>query len=224
MSNNLYEKLKELIDRKWELNRIGGCIKHDKNKRAEFEKILDEYNKTDELIEHIRRNCLISPLKLAEIISKQENDEYKLKIFRELDENYDGTSYTGRFIACYLNSENEFFDSNEQPRIYKSLSSNEEYTNNTLSSVDFGKLLSSLTGNTNYVISTSNELSFIPTLAPSLYLENINFTNLVVYERIDNTIRRQFQTIAENYVKQYLEQIDVDEFLAEIDNQETKTF
>ena len=224
MSNNLYQKLKDLVDRKWELNRIGGCIKHDKAKRAEFERILEEYNQTEELIEHIRRNCFISPLKLAEIISQQENEEYKLKIFRELDKNHDGTtSYSGRFIACYLNSQNEFFESNEQPRIYKSLSGNEEYINNTLLHEDFDKFLSSLTGNTNYVISTSNELSFVPTLAPSFYLENINFTNLMVYGMLDNTIRRKFQTVAEDYVKQYLEQINADEFLAKIDNQEERT-
>ena len=221
MSNNLYQKLKDLVNRKWELNKIGACIKHDKNKKAEFEKILKEYNKADELIEQIRRNCFISPLKLATIISKQEDDEFRLKIFRELEKDAEGEiNYTGRFIACYLNSENEFFDSNEQPKVYKSLSGNEEYINNTLSSEEFKKLLHSLTGNTKYVISTSNELSFIPALAPSFYLENINFTNLLVYGRIDKAIRNQFQTTAEYYIKQYLEQINADEFLSKLDTQE----
>lgn len=224
MTNNLYDKLTELIDKKWELNRVGGCIKHDKDKKTEFEKILKEYNETDELIEQIRRNCVVSPLKLAEIISKQENEEYKLKIFREIDKNDDGTtSYTGRFIACYLNSENEFFSSNKQPTIYKNLVGDEEYTNNTLSPAEFQNLLSSLTGKTKYVLSTSNELSFIPTLAPSFYLENINFINSIVYGRVDNIVSREFQETAEDYVKHYLEQINVDEFLSNIDNCEEKS-
>ena len=76
MNNSLYKKLKELVDRQWEIKRVGGYIKHDKTKRAEFEKLLEEYNKNDETIEQIRRNCFISPLVLEKIISKQEDQEY----------------------------------------------------------------------------------------------------------------------------------------------------
>lgn len=223
MSKNLYQKLKELIDRQRELNRIGGWIKHDKNKKVEFEKFVAEYKENDALIEQIRRNCFISPLKLAKIISEQENDEFKLKIFRERDEDYESkTSYfTGRFIACYLNSKNEFFNSNEGPRTYKSLFGQEEYINNELPCDRFEELIQSFKDNTNFIILTSNQV--LPTLAPSSYLENVNFIDLLVYGRVADIIRQQFQTTAEKYVERYLEQINADEILLKQDAQEEKT-
>ena len=91
----------------------------------------------------------------------------------------------------------------------------EEYTNNTLSHEDFEKFVESIKEGNCYVVSTSDELTFIPTLAPSFYLENINFTNLLVYGRVDDTICHHFQGIANEYMKTYLEQIDAEEFLSQ---------
>lgn len=216
MKNNLYEKLTELVDRQWELKGLAGYIKHDKSKRDEYEKMVEEYNKNDEIIERIRKGCFITPLKLAEIISEQEKRNYVLKIFRETDKNTLGESYyTTRFVACYLNDASEYFNFNENPIIHQSLlgDQTEEYTNNSLSKDEYRKLYFSLNDENSIVISTSEDISFIPGLAPSSYLEGVNFTNVFVYGRVDNIICYDFQNKAKEYVKTYLEQIDAEEFL-----------
>ena len=215
MGNNLYEKLIRLVDRQWELRGLAGYIKHDKSKRSEYEAYVEEFNKNDEIIEQIRKGCFITPLKLADIISEQEKKQYKLKIFRETNENAVGeTYYTTRFIAGYLNEKSEYFDFNENPVVYQSLNGDrtEKYTNNSLSKEEYKKLYYSLIDENSFVISTSEDISFIPGLAPSLYLEGVNFTNLFVYGRTDDIISYDFQKMAKDYVKKYLEQIDAEEF------------
>ena len=216
MENNLYQVLKDLVDRQWDIKKVGGYIKHDKEKQDEFKKLVEEYHRNDAIIENIKDNYAITPLKLAEIISQSENDEYRLKIFREIVKNSKGEDcYSGRFMACYLNSQNEFFNSNENPNIHKSLGSDrsEQYTNNTLSHEDFEKLIISLKGNSKYIISNNDELTFVMTLAPSAYLEVTNFTNLIIYGRVYTIVSDNFQKTAKHYVKQHLEKINAEEFL-----------
>jgi len=222
VKNNLYEKLTKLVDRQWELKRLGGIVKHDLAKRDEYRRIAEEYNNNDESVYYILKNCYITPLKLADIISEQEKDKYVLKIFRETDENPLGeTYYTSRFIICYLNNKNEFFDSNENPIAYHDFLS-EEYINNSLSKENFKKLFYSLTDESLKIVSTHEDISFIPTLSPSFYLDTVNFTDLFVYGKTNDIISRDFQEKAKEYMKTYLEQIDAEEFLSKATEEENE--
>ena len=222
MKNNLYEKLTELVDRQWELKGLAGIIKQDVAKREEYRKIAEEYNKNDETIYYILKNCYITPHKLAEIISEQEKKQYVLKIFRETDENALGeTYYTSRFIICYLNNKNEFFDSNENPIAYQDFLS-EEYINNSLSKENFKQLFYSLTEENSKIVSTHEDISFIPTLSPSFYLDTVNFTDLFVHGKTNGIISRDFQEKAKKYMKTYLEQINAEEFLSKEEEKNEK--
>ncbi|MBQ8909224.1 MAG: hypothetical protein IJY90_02955, partial [Clostridia bacterium] len=60
MQNNLYRKIKQLVDRKYELKRLGGIIKFDKTKRAEYEQYCIQYQQIENTLDYIIKNCVIS--------------------------------------------------------------------------------------------------------------------------------------------------------------------
>ena len=219
MVNNLYRKIKQLVARQWELKRIAGIIKHDKDKRAEFEKYATEYNQIDRTLDFIKQNCVISPIDVIDIISKKECENYVLKTFREIDEVDDRSFYTGRFISCYLNNKNKFFDYDKNGVSYDA---DNKYINYAISKDDFKELISSLEKTNSYVVANSEELSFIPAIAPSLYLARINFTKIFI-DGYNDFASYNFQHRIKFELKQYLEEINADEVLAQKDNTEAKT-
>lgn len=222
MQNNLYKTINNLVERKYELKRIGGYIKHDKTKREEFIHMVEEYNKIDETLDYIIHNCFISPLKVAKIISSNCGILHKLKIFTEVGI-HDGKKYsTDRFIACYLNNKNKYFNFDKNGVSFGNLTGipTEKYINYALSKQEFDELVSSLNESNSYILATSSEQSFIPTLFPSAYLEGINFVKLFIYGRVDDFVSLNFQRKIRNDIKQYLENIDSDKFLNQ--NQLTK--
>lgn len=215
MENNLYSKITTLVNRQHDLKRIGGIIKHDKSKRDIFEKYAKEYTQNDETLDYIIKNCFISPLMIAEIISKKEDTPYVLKIFRETDVKDYKTFYTGRFVACYLNQENKFFNYNSNGVASINLNGlpTENYTNYSLPREEFVELALTLPTTNSYVLATSAEQNFIPTLSPSAYLEGVNFTKLFVYGYVSDFVSDKFQKSIKPVIQQHLEEIDADKFL-----------
>ena len=90
----------------------------------------------------------------------------------------------------------------------------EEYINNSLPKERFKKLFYSLTDENSKIVSTHEDMPFIPSLAPSFYLDTVNFTDLFVHGKVGDVIGHDFQKKAEEYMKTYLEQIDAEEFLS----------
>ena len=217
MENNLYSKIATLVERKYQLKRIGGIIKHDKTKREEFEMYAKEYTKIEDTLDYIIKNCYISPMMVADIISVKEDGPYKLKIFRETDVKENHVYYTGRFVACYLNPSNKYYDYAENGKSYKNNLGlpTETYTNYAITKENFAELALSIPTTKSYVIATSSEQTFVPILPPSDYLEVVNFTKLFVYGYVDNFVSDSFQKTIKPEIKQYLETIDADKFLSE---------
>ena len=218
MENNLYQKIEELIDRQWEIKEELCYSRFDSEKKNECEKMKEEYRHNEQVLHSILSEYFISPLKIADIISKQDKKQYVLKIFRETDQNHVGdTYYTSRFIACYLNDENKFFNYKGEGVTRKSLTGikTEKYTNYSLPSDQYEELLNSLSEDNSYILSTSDQLTFIPTLSPSAYLEAVNFIYLFIHGQVNGIVTRGFQRTIKEYVKNYLETIDANEVLKE---------
>lgn len=215
MRNNLYIKIRDSVIRQAELKRKAGNIKFDKTKREEFLKYIEEYNKLDKTLDYIKENCVISPIIVKDIISKKEGKEYVLKTFREYDLLDGKEFYTGRFISCYLNSENKYFSYDKDGRCYHS---NNDYVNYALSKENFEELESSLEETDSYVLARTEELNFIPAIPPTFYLEKVNFTKFFI-NCADEFASFNFQHIIRFELKQYLEEIDADEFLSAINEE-----
>lgn len=219
MKNNLYQTIKYLVDRKWELKKIGGYIKYDKSKRAEYELCAAEYNKIEKTLDFIKQNCFISSQKVAEILSKKHGTQYKLKIFRETGETAGETYYTRNFVICYLNNKNKYFnyDINGVTNVnWRGLPDAETLVNYSLSREQFKEMFMSLGETGAYVLTTYRELNFVLTLQPSAHLESVNFLNLFLYGSVDDFVSSDFQHLIKPAIKQYLEQIDADEFLGKM--------
>ena len=150
-------------------------------------------------------------------ISVKEDGPYKLKIFRETDVKENHVYYTGRFVACYLNPSNKYYDYAENGKSYKNNLGlpTETYTNYAITKENFAKLALSIPTTKSYVIATSSEQTFVPILPPSDYLEVVNFTKLFVYGYVDSFVSDSFQKTIKPEIKQYLETIDADKFLSE---------
>ena len=146
MENNLYNKISTLVERKHQLKRIGGIIKHDKTKREEFEMYAKEYTQIEDTLDYIIKNCYISPLMVADIISAKEDCPYKLKIFRETDVKDNRVFYTNRFLACYLNPENKYYNYSENGQTGKNILGlpNEVYVNYAIPKENFTELALSI--------------------------------------------------------------------------------
>ena len=216
MTNNLYRKIKTLTERKYELKRLGGYIKHDEARRKEFESMVEEYQQIESTLDYITKNCVISPLMVEKIISKKEQTDYVLKIFRETKVVDGKTVRTGDFVACYLNRKNKYFDYDVNGLSYKNMFGipTERYTNYDLPSEEFQELVKSLRRTDSYVLATRAEQSFVPTLPPSDYLEGVNFIKFFTCGTADEFVSFNFQHLIRFDLKQYLEDINADEFLS----------
>ena len=216
MQNNLYLKIKSLVDRKYELKKLGGIIKFDKNKQELYQNYAAEYKQIEDTLDFITKNCHISPLMVADIISKKHGMTYVLKIFRETKVVDGRAIYTGNFIICYLNKQNKFFDYEQNGVSFSNRNGlkNETYINYELERKEFMQFLLSITSTNAMILATSAEQSFIPTLFPSSYLEGINFVKLFVYGYVDDFVCDKFQHEIKLYIKEYLEGIDADAFLS----------
>lgn len=221
MQNNLYRKIKQLVDRKYELKRLGGIIKFDKTKRAEYEQYCIQYQQIENTLDYIIKNCVISAQKVAEIISASRGVPYALKIFRETTVHDDKTIYTGDFLACYLSNKNKYFNYDEGGERFRGLTGNGEkrYVNYPLPKEKFKDLRALLGETDSFVLATAREQTFIPVLPPSDYLEKSNFIKLFVYGYVDTFVSDNFQRLIKNDLIQYLEGIDADKFLNGEDTQ-----
>ena len=211
MENNLYDTIKSLVDRKQEIKKIGGIIKHDRSRRSEYEKLADEFNQIEDKLFYIRDNCVISPMKLTELISKKEDKEYRLKIFREICKYRNQPYYTGDFVVCYLDSDNKYFDC-DQDAFSLSFTNEEQYVNYSLSNKQFAELTSSLDNEKSYVLATLKDQDFRPILPPSCYIERINFTRHFIFGYADKFVSDKFMNNVEDVIKGYLEGINAEEF------------
>lgn len=226
MEINLYCEIKRLVDRKYEIKKLAGIIKyemkHDVAKKDEFKKLADEYEKIERTLDYIRKNCFISPLIVAKIITKKEGTPYTLKIFREIGEHNGHKFYTGNFIACYINEQNKYFNYDVDGVCYGNLCGDpkEKYINYPLPSKEFNEVVGSLEKTKAYLLATSKEQSFVPTLATGSYLEGINFIDLLIYGHVSDFICDNFQRSIKSVVKQYLEAIDAEKFLCEFKKDE----
>ncbi len=219
MQNNLYRKIRNSVIRQAELKRKAGIIKFDKTKREEFLRYVEEYNELDKVLDYIKKNCVISPIDVIDIISKKEGKEYVLKTFRETDDRGDGKRfYTGRFISCYLNNTNKFFDYNTNGINYDL---NGDYVSYSLTKEQFNELVSSLEKTYSYVVADYREIDFVPAISPTFYLEKVNFTKIFI-NGYDDFAGYNFQHRIKFELKQYLEEIDADEFLSAKNNDEGK--
>ena len=209
MRRNLYITIRNTVLRQAELKRKAGIIKFDKTKRAEYLKYVNEYKELDKTLDYIMANCVISPITVIDIISKKEGKKYVLKTFRETD-SLDGKEfYTGRFISCYLNSANKYFSYDKDGKYYPYSS---DYVNYALSKENFEELKSSLEQTDSYVLARTEELNFIPAIAPTFYLEKVNFTKFF-RNGADDFASFDFQHRIRFDLQYYLEEIDADKFL-----------
>ena len=218
MQNNLYRVIRNAVYRQDELKRKAGIIKFDKEKREEYLKHIEEYKKLDEVLDYIKENCVISPIDVIGIISKKESKEYVLKTFRETHERDGKTFYTGRFVSCYLNSENKYFSYDTNGKYFHS---SKDYVNYALSKENFEELVSSLEETDSYVLARTEELDFIPAIPPTFYLEKVNFTKFFI-NGADDFVSYDFQHRIRFELQYYLEEIDADKFLSAKNNGEEK--
>ena len=183
---NLYEEIQFLVDERQRLNDLGGRLKYDykcKNPKAvsQFKKVSNQYAVVDKTLKDIEDNYIIDYIKLAEILTHYTGIAYKPRIFRETYMKDGLNYYSGRFVGCYLNKKNEFFD-------YKLPA-----TEVSMGEEDYNKLLNSLDATKSLVFSSSEECSFRP-LVPEYYISPINFIKMFIYGkyRFDDIITRDF--------------------------------
>lgn len=218
MRRNLYITIRNTVLRQAELKRKAGIIKFDKEKREEYLKYVNEYNELDKNLDYIKENCVISPIIVKDIISKKEGKEYVLKTFRETREENGKTFYTTRFISCYLNNTNKFFEYDTNSISYDK---NGDYVSYSVTKDQFDELVSSLEKTDSYVVADYREINFVPAISPTFYLEKVNFTKIFI-NGYDDFASYNFQHRIKFELKQYLEEIDADEFLSALKNDEEK--
>lgn len=210
---NLYWTIKLLYEEKIQLYRAGGKIKFDKEKREEYILMCKRYEQVCESLKALENKYVITCQDLAKIISKNLKQEYKLKIFQETYEKDGKTYYTNRFIACYLNDTNKFFNYDKDAFILNNwgLKQNEVYANYSLTEKEFAELKASLTQTNSYILARSEELNFVPAIPPSCYLEKINFVKNFTRNSFDDFASFNFQHLTKFWLKQELETITPNE-------------
>ena len=158
---------------------------------------------------------------MEKIISKAKGQQYKLKIFRETYTKDGKTYLTHRYIACYLNKSNSYFNYDTDGFELKNLwcPKEETYVNYALDTKEFEEFKKSLEETDSYILSNSDELNFKPALAPSCYLEKINFVKLFTNAWHNEVATDSFQRISKNWIKQELETIILDDTINQNSNE-----
>ena len=222
MGYNLYYTMRRLLEESVKWHRIIGILKFDAEHKAEFKQAIKKYNEVEAKLDYIKENCIISPLMVSKIISKREEREYVLKIFRETDMFDSKCCYTGQFLACYLNSDNKYFDYDIDGKSFVNLNGvkGEQYVNYPLPREQFEELLYSLPSTNSYVLATSEEQTFKPVLPPSSYLEDVNFLEFFTKGRVDDFVSFNLPHRIKYDLKDYLEEIDSDEFFKGMEKKE----
>lgn len=206
---NLYRSIKTLTDEKNKLYRNAGIIKFDKEKRDEYIKMCKRYEQICDMLKEIENKYIITCLDVEKIISKNLKKEYKLKIFRETYEENGNTYYSTRFIACFLNDTNKYFnyDKNGFTLVNLGKKRDEVYPNYDLTEEEFAELKASLTKTDSYTLARSEELNFVPAIPPSCYLEKINFIENFTRNSFDDFASFNFQHLIKFWLKQEIETI-----------------
>ena len=112
---NLYEEIEFLVEERQRLNDLGGRLKYDYKRQIpeaieQFKKASNKYKQVEQRLKYIEDNCVIDYIKLADIITKHTGLVYKPRIFRETYMKDGVNYYSGRFIGCYLNKLNKFYE------------------------------------------------------------------------------------------------------------------
>lgn len=216
MENNLYRAIKMLIEKQKELRRKGVYIKHDKSKRDEFEALVKEYNEIDEALDVIEKEFFISAKMLEQIISKNNKKDYKLKIFREVVTRDEDVFYSYRFLMCYLDENNPFynFESNGRKNISWTGIPEEQYTDFTVDEETFKKIHESLKNpdSESIFLASSEESNFYPCISPSSYIEGVNFIKEITGRSFgESIVSDYFSRIIRDMIKHELEEIKIDD-------------
>ena len=175
--------------------------------REEYQKILSDYNNVRNQLSVIEDRFIISPKDFAEILSKWTDKNYKLKVFRETVQKEGEVYYTYNYLICYLNSDNEFYSYENNGK------KSGQYINYSIDNKAFEKLMSSLSKTDSYILSSSFDEEFHPTISHSDYIEGINFVKLFTSGYMNNIINFNFQHLIKPMVKSKLEDVFVDENL-----------
>ncbi len=203
--NSVYDELELLVQQRENLNRRGGILKYDARRKVpeavkEYDMIVKKYKQVESELQYIEDNYRIDYIKLAYILTKHTGLIYKPRIFRETYVKGGEVYRTGRFVGCYLNKRNKFFE-------YKS-----HEIEVSIDETDFNELIKSLEPTKSLLFSSSEECSFRP-LVPKWYIEPINFTKLFIYGkyRFDDMITRDFVETVYPMVKNELQRTIIEE-------------
>ena len=216
MEKNLYRAIKSLVERQKEIRRKGVYIRHDKSKAEEFKALVKEYNEIDEALVVIEKEFFISAMMLEKIISKNMGKDYKLKIFREVVTRDEDIFYSYRFLMCYLDENNPFynFDQNGRKGINLTGIREEQYTDYTVDTETFNQIHQSLRdpNSESYFVASSEEANFYPCISPSSYIEGANFIKDFTGNWYGNkVISDYFIRIVRDMIKRELEEIKIDD-------------
>ena len=157
--------------------------------------------------EHAERNIntvekiySIDYRKLAKIITKAKGEEYRFKVFRELGLDNGNEYYTYDYMACYVNKDNKYFDTNEDTGI-------------CLGKEEYKEMLDGLTEKNSMIVSRGGVTKFVPT-NPCLYLNKINYIQLLTRGQTNETqlLMPEFKEQIKSMLKERLEQVEVGEF------------
>jgi len=161
----------------------------------------DMYERYEHKLQEINDKYKIDCDKLAKIISKKKGEEYRFKVFREV-ELYNGEAYyTHEYTACYVNKNNKYFNTEC-----------DFYTGASLFEDDYKIMIKSLNDTNSMIASTSKGKRTLPP-NPALYLNQMNFIKMFTrgttneLELLEPEFKKQIKPI----IKERLEQIDASE-------------
>ena len=160
---------------------------------ASYNKASDRYDRASQKLEDIERDYAINIQDLANIISQYTGVKYVAKIFRELGEDNGVTHYTHRYIACFVNEDNPYYQCTEGVIIPTS---------------KYKEMLRDLGKTKSFVFSRSEELCFVP-LNPEPYLERVNFIQCITRGYCDSMINDRFMKRVAPMIKADLENTNV---------------
>ena len=154
------------------------------------------YTQYEDELKAISKKYSVDCDKLAKIISKEKGEEYRFKVFKEI-ELYNGSEYyTHEYVACYVNKNNKYFntycDSNIAVRLYQD---------------DYKVMIDSLNENNSIIVSTHRKERKFP-INPCDYVTKMNFMDLVTLgttrelEILEPEFRKQVKLLLKEKAKQ----------------------
>lgn len=211
MKSNLYREIKNLTYRYKEIERLGRWIKHDKSKADEYMALYEEYEQIYAALRTIENEFEIDALKMQEIISSYNKLGYHLKVFRETINRDDDVYYTHRFLCCYLDENNPFynFSDNESSRSSR-YDKKDGYVDYAVDTSVFEQIHESIKSGNSIVVASSEECGFVPLLSPVEYLKRVNFIKSLTASFWDNFINYNFPHLTKYMLKDYLEGIEIE--------------